>query len=118
MKAGDQMEQRGLAAARGADDAEKFSGSNLKVDVIQSKESFARLGAVAQGDAVESNFRDLRRDVAYPAACRRRSDSASRASRGGVHWNRELSRKIVCARAHWIAFRFFSARTWLRIDKS
>src|SRR5690349_7045601 len=43
MQAGDQMQQRGLSAARGTNDAEELTGPNLQVDVIEREQALSGL---------------------------------------------------------------------------
>ncbi len=62
VQAGNQVEQSGLTAARGPDDAEKFARLNLKIDVVESKQALPGLRAVAERDVVQADFRDFARD--------------------------------------------------------
>ena len=66
MQAGDQMQQRGLAAAGGADDADKFAGAYLKIDVVEGEQALAALRAVTQANFAEADLRS--RDAEVPAA--------------------------------------------------
>ena len=77
MQAGDQMQQRGLAATGGADDADEFSGMHLKIDVVESEQALAVLGAITQADFAEADFGDSRRNGARGAADRDRADFAA-----------------------------------------
>ena len=56
LQAGNQVQERGLAATRWSDDAEKFSGTNFKIDVIQREESFFALSAVAEANVAQADL--------------------------------------------------------------
>src|SRR5271166_3536889 len=109
------MEQRRLAAAGGANDAEKLSRLHLQVDMVESKQAFAALGAVTQADVAQADFGNLGRNIAArkhgcgPARFSSRTTYASRYT--GIDGNRKPGWKIMCVRAQWIAFLPFSART-------
>src|SRR5579871_360342 len=122
IQASDQMEKGRFSASRGTDDADKFSGSHLQIDVIQRQQSFAALRAIAQADLAQTNLRNLRKRVATQPIHRYRADPATVAGRANreasINWNGKLSRRVVGLCAHCIAFRFFSARTWLRSERS
>jgi hypothetical protein len=53
------MKKRGLAAARGANDAEKFSGLDLQINVVDGKQAFAALGAVTEADFAQGHLGNL-----------------------------------------------------------
>jgi hypothetical protein len=56
-----QVQQGGFAAAGRTNDAEKFSGANFEVDVIESDEPFPGLCAIAKADLVQTNLGKLHR---------------------------------------------------------
>ena len=54
IESGNQVQQRGLAAAGWTNDAEKFSRANFKIDVVESERPFPGLCAVAKADLVQT----------------------------------------------------------------
>ena len=120
------MQQRGLAAAGGTDDANELAGLNLKVDVIEGEQALSALGPVTETDIAQADLSDRRRcgmsgtangdgtqfSAGITGMCR---DARIEARSSG---NRKLAGKFLNVRAHWIAFRPFSARTWLRRERS
>ena len=109
VQACNQMQQRGLAASRGTDDAEKFSRFDLQVNLVERQQAFAALRAIAERNIVQPDFRDHRRNWPYNVAHGYRAhllsglllspvclpDSRTRGNHR-VDWNRKLRRKILC----------------------
>src|SRR5271165_2848233 len=122
MQSRDQMQQRGLAAAGGANDAQELAGFDFEVDVVERKQAFAALRAIAQADVAQPNFGDSREIRVRAMSDGNRTNLStriggpSRESRIGGNW--KLRGEPLYIGAHWIAFRPFSARTWLRSVRS
>ncbi len=67
VQAGYEVQKSGLAASGGPDDADELSGSDLKVDVVERKQAFAALRAIAQRDVVQADFGNSRHAGAHRA---------------------------------------------------
>src|SRR5208282_2025930 len=117
----DQMQQGGLATARGTDYAKEFSRPHFKINFVERQQSFSRCRSIAEGDGIERNFRDDHfghrarkhgyRRRRFPVKYMRTRCRA----RGS--WNCRGIR-VLRTRAHWIAFFPFSAKTWFRSERS
>src|SRR5271166_791522 len=122
MQSRDQMQQRRLATAGGPDDAQELARSDFEVDTVEGKQTFAALRAIAQADLAQANLRDSREISVRAMSDGSRTNlstrigGASRESRIGGNWKPRGEPLYVGA--HWIAFRPFSARTWLRSVRS
>ena len=62
VQARDQMQQRGLAATGGTDDADELSGAHLQIDVVESEQALAALRAITEADFAEADLGNLRRN--------------------------------------------------------
>ena len=51
-----EVQQGGLAAAGWADDAQKFSGRDLEIDVVEREQAFAALRAIAERDVMQADL--------------------------------------------------------------
>ena len=69
LQPGNQMQQRGLAASRRADNAEKLAGFDLQVDSVKRQQSRS-VGLVLQRNILQRNFGSLllRRQICKPWA--------------------------------------------------
>ena len=109
------MQQSGLAATRGSDDADELAGMHLKINVVESEKALSRLRAITEANLTEADFGNPCCHRAYRTAdgdwplFARRSAGASRGVT--VPRTRKLSGKLLNVGAHGMAFRPFSART-------
>src|ERR1700760_4787239 len=118
MQPGDQVQKCGFPTAGGPDNTKKLASPHLKVDVIQREQPFSALRAVAQTDFAKSHFRDRRSYTCIGMADGNRPKLRSIRRHARSKWNGIAAWNSVCIGTHWIAFRFFSASTWLRSVKS
>src|SRR6185369_14917115 len=101
-QAGYEVQKRRFAAAGGSNDAEKLSGRNLKVDVVEREQALTALGPITQRDIVQTDLGNSggagaywpieSYDVASPAIAVRRYKR--------VNLNRKRGRDVLSAGAH------------------
>ena len=104
LQPGDQMQQRGLAATRGADDADELSSLHLQVDVVESQQALAALRAIAQADFAEADLGNSGGDIAHRTVDRDRTHLAAGSARvsceAWVDRDRELAGKFLDVGTH------------------
>ena len=82
MKAGDQVQQRGFSAARGADNAEELAGFDFQIDVVEREQLSTVIGFVAERNSVQSHFRNSRSVTAAEGSNCGPTSSSARYARG------------------------------------
>src|SRR5438445_4595931 len=114
METGNHMQKGGLATSGRPHHAEKLARPNLQVDVIKRQKPFAAVRPVAQAYFAQADLGDLGRDVPQRVADRSGPKLASRtgdACRTPVARDHNWRGCVLYIGAHWIPFRFVSAKT-------
>src|SRR5260370_31908027 len=83
MQSGNQMQEGGLAAARGPHDAEKLARPNLEIDVIKRQKPFPALRPVTQAYFAQADLGGFGRDL--PARVANRSGPKLAPRPGGAY---------------------------------
>src|ERR1700758_1013110 len=117
LQTGDQMQQSRFSPTRRPNDANNLPRLHLQVDVVQREQPLPRLRAVAQADFAKPDFRCQRRRCTFRMANRNGPQLRPTPRNARLRWNRVAARNSLCVGTHWIAFLFFSARTWFNTVK-